>query len=227
MKKELFKLRHAALISALALAMGAPLALADEVPADPGTELVALPVDAGEVGDVAVGDVGTPEVVDETPVDVVPEDVAPGDDDVVGIDPLPGDEIDVVLDDPGVDGGEVLIDEVPVEDGEVAIEDVPVDDCGMICWNTADMPPGAVQRGDELEPEVLQFGVTSESPEPSLNVSAELSGAVGVAEQLGATDVALEDAASVDPLVPAVPSAAVVTTANAGAVNVIRDGHLR
>jgi hypothetical protein len=217
MKKELFKLRHAALVSALALAMGAPLALADdEVPADAGTEVVALPVEGGEIRTFEVGEVDAPAVVDEAPVDETPVDVAPGDDGVVTVDPLPGDGVEVVLDEP-----------VAVDGGEVAVEDVPVDDCGMICWNTADMPPGAVQRSNDLEPEVLQFGVTGESPEPSLNVSAELSGAVGVAEQLGATDVALEDAANVDPLAPAAPSAAVVTTANAGAVNVIRDGHLR
>ena len=216
MKKELFKLRHAALVSALALAMGAPLAMADEVPADAGAEVVTLPAEGSEIRTFEVVDAGAPAVVDEAPVDETPVDVAPGDDGVVTVDPLPGDGVDVVLDDP-----------VAVDGGEVAVEDVPVDDCGMICWNTADMPPGAVQRSNDLEPEVMQFGVTGESPEPSLNVSAELSGAVGVAEQLGATDVALEDAANVDPLAPAAPSAAVVTTANAGAVNVIRDGHLR
>ena len=215
MKKE-FKLRHAALISALALAMGAPLAFAEEVPADSGAEVVTLPSEDSAVGEVVTGDVAAPEVSDPAPLDEVPVEALPGDDGVVTIDPVP------------VEGGEVVIDEVPVEGGEVTSNEVPVDDCGMICWSAGELPPGAVQRGgEEVVPQILQFGVSGEAPEPTLNVSAELSGAMGVAEQLGAADVALQDAAEVDPLATTTPTAATVTTATAAPVNVIRDGHLR
>ena len=215
MKKE-FKLRHAALISALALAMGAPLAFADEVPADSGAEVVVLPTDDTVVGEVVTGDVAAPEVIDPAPVDEVPVEALPGDDGVVTLDPVP------------VEGGEVVIDEVPVDGGKVVTDEVPVDDCGMICWSAAELPPGAVQRGgEEGDSQILQFGVTGEAPEPTLNVSAELSGAIGVAEQLGAADGALQDAANVNPLATTTLAAATVSTATAAPVNVIRDGHLR
>ena len=251
MKKE-FKLRHAALISALALAMGAPLAFAEEVPADSGAEVVTLPSEDSAVGEVVTGDVTAPEVSDPAPLDEVPVEALPGDDGVVTIDPVPVEGGEVVLDEVPVDGGEVVLDEVPVDGGEVVIDEVPVDggevvmdevpveggevtgnempvdDCGMICWSAAELPPGAVQRGgEEVVPQILQFGVSGEAPEPTLNVSAELSGAMGVAEQLGAADVALQDAAEVDPLATTTPTAATVTTATAAPVNVIRDGHLR
>ena len=227
MKKE-FKLRHAALISALALAMGAPLAFAEEVPADSGAEVVTLPSEDSAVGEVVTGDVTAPEVSDPAPLDEVPVEALPGDDGVVTIDPVPVEGGEVVIDEVPVDGGEVVMDEVPVEGGEVTGNEMPVDDCGMICWSAAELPPGAVQRGgEEVVPQILQFGVSGEAPEPTLNVSAELSGAMGVAEQLGAADVALQDAAEVDPLATTTPTAATVTTATAAPVNVIRDGHLR
>ena len=239
MKKE-FKLRHAALISALALAMGAPLAFAEEVPADSGAEVATLPSEDSAVGEVVTGDVAGPEVSDPAPLDEVPVEALPGDDGVVTIDPVPveGGEVvidevpveggEVVLDESPVEGGEVVMDEVPVEGGEVTSNEVPVDDCGMTCWSAGELPPGAVQRGgEEVVPQILQFGVSGEAPEPTLNVSAELSGAMGVAEQLGAADVALQDAAEVDPLATTTPTAATVTTATAAPVNVIRDGHLR
>ena len=227
MKKE-FKLRHAALISALAMAMGAPLAFAEEVPADSGAEVVTLPSEDSAVGEVVTGDVTAPEVSDPAPLDEVPVEALPGDDGVVTIDPVPVEGGEVVIDEVPVDGGEVVMDEVPVEGGEVTGNEMPVDDCGMICWSAAELPPGAVQRGgEEVVPQILQFGVSGEAPEPTLNVSAELSGAMGVAEQLGAADVALQDAAEVDPLATTTPTAATVTTATAAPVNVIRDGHLR
>lgn len=72
----------------------------------------------------------------------------------------------------------------------------------------------------------MQFGVT-EAPEPSLNVSAELSGAVGAAEQLGATDAALDDSTTSPRWAATTAAAAVVANASEGQVNVIRDGHLR
>ena len=141
------------------------------------------------------------------------------------IDEVPVEGGEVVIDEVPVEGGEVAIDEVPVEGGEVVIKDMPVDDCGMICWSAAELPPGAVQRGgEEVDPEILQFGVSGEAPQPTLNVSAELSGAMGVAEQLSAADVALQDA-NVDPLATTTP--APLSTATAAPVNVIRDGHLR
>ena len=227
MKKE-FKLRHAALISALALAMGAPLAFAEELLADSGAEVATLPSVDSAVGEVVTGDVAGPEVSDPAPLDEVPVEALPGDDGVVTIDPVPVDGGEVVIDEVPVDGGEVVMDEVPVEGGEVTGNEMPVDDCGMICWSAAELPPGAVQRGgEEVVPQILQFGVSGEAPEPTLNVSAELSGAMGVAEQLGAADVALQDAAEVDPLATTTPTAATVTTATAAPVNVIRDGHLR
>ena len=227
MKKE-FKLRHAALISALALAMGAPLAFAEEVPADSGAEVVTLPSEDSAVGEVVTGDVTAPEVSDPAPLDEVPVEALPGDDGVVTIDPVPVEGGEVVIDEVPVEGGEVVMDEVPVEGGEVTGNEMPVDDCGMICWSAAELPPGAVQKGgEEVDPQILQFGVSGEAPEPTLNVSAELSGAMGVAEQLGAADVALQDAAEVDPLATTTPTAATVTTATAAPVNVIRDGHLR
>lgn len=241
MNKEFFKLRHAALISALALGMGAPLTFADEVPADGGAEVVVLPTEDTTVGEVITGDVAAPEeVFDTAPVNEAPVEDVPVDDGVVTLDPLPveGGEVaidelpieggEVAIDEVPVEGGEVAIDEVPVAGGEVAIEEMPVDDCGMICWSAAELPPGAVQKGgEEVAPEILQFGVSGEAPEPTLNVSAELSGAMGAAEQLGAADVALQDAANVDPLANTPPAAAPVATATAAPVNVIRDGHLR
>lgn len=229
MNKEFFKLRHAALISALALAMGAPLTFADEVPADGGAEVVVLPTEDTTVGEVMTGGVAAPEeVIDPAPVDEAPVEEVPVDDGVVTLDPMPVEGGEVAIDEVPVENGEVAINEVPVEVGEVAIEEMPVDDCGMICSSAAELPPSAVQRGgEEVDAEILQFGVTGEAPEPTLNVSAELSGAMGVAEQLGAADVAMQDAANVDPLATSTPAAAPVSTATAAPDNVIRGGHLR
>jgi len=215
MKKELFGLRHAALAAALALAMGAPPAFADEVALELPTDEPAVapaPVDEPVViGEPEVGSEPTPidePVAVETPETI--EDPSVIDEPVTLDDPLPGD-------------GEVIAEE-PLPDDAVTL--APGDDCGMICWNTAGLPPEAVQK-EITEPEIMQFGVSGETPEPSLNVSAELSGAVGAAEQLGAADVALEDTAGIAPLAATTPAAAVVATASEGRVNVIRDGHLR
>ena len=246
MKKDFFRLRHAALVSALALAMGSPLAFADEAPLEVPVAQPAVEGDAGAVSEpVAVVEpvvepvvadepvtVDEPVAVDEPPAGdevVTIDDPAPGDEVVTIDEPVPGDEV-VTLDDP-VPGGEVVtlddpvaVDDTPVPDDAQTLGE-PVDDCGMICWNVAELPPGAVQKGgEEIDPRVREFEV----PEPNLAVSAEVSGAIGVAEQLGANEAALQDGASVDPLAEAAPApAAVVASANAGQVSVIRDGHLR
>lgn len=211
MKMDHFKLRHAALVTALALAMGVPPAFADEaLPEAPVLQPAAdVPSAAADEPLVTVepGDVGAVTPV-ETPVAVE--------------EPAPVDDVGVVGD--GATGEVTVQGEEPLAE-PVAVEDaVPVDECGMMCWNVADIPPEAVQKGgEEVDPQILQF----EAPEPTLNVSAELSGAVGVSEQLGAGAADLDDATSVEALNTDVDAPAVVTTANAGAVNVIRDGHLR
>lgn len=222
MQKELFKLRNAALAASLALALGAPLAFADEVVesavGDPAVTEEALPGDETVSIEVMPGD----EVVDET---VVIEDtpVDPG---------VPGDE--VVLDDPAA-GGEgievideplVLEDPVPVDDGVVmevtSLGEEPVavrgpgdDDCGMMCWNTAIDP--AVLRGNEA-PDDRMFDKDIEVDTAGIDggMAAELSGAIGAAEQIGATG--LTD----DGVVGATP----IDVATAGGAS-IRNGHLR
>lgn len=222
MQKELFKLRNAALAAGLALALGAPLAFADEVvdPAagDPAVTEEVLPGDETVSIEVLPGD----EVVDETVVsDEPPAD--PG---------VPGDE--VVLDDPAA-GGEgvevideplVLEDPVPVDDGtvvevtSVGEEPVPVrgpgdDDCGMICWNSAIDP--AVLRGNEA-PDDKMFDKDIEVDTAGIDggMAAELSGAIGAAEQIGATGLTDDGVAGDAP----------VDVATAGGVS-IRNGHLR
>jgi hypothetical protein len=220
MKKDVFRLRHAALVAALAVAMGVTPAFADETVADvtvadvpvlqPGADVEPAPVDEPVVA-VEPGTSG-----DETPVDMP----------VVLDDPLPEPDAGVV--DEGAPAEEpVAIDEPAPEvvDEPLAVEDpVPVDDCGMMCWNVADIPPEAVQRGGEdIDPRIMEFGA---APDPALNVGAEVSGAVSVSEQLGAADVALDNDATVEPLATAI-APTVTTTTNTAAVNVIRDGHLR
>ena len=240
MKKEIFKLRHAILVAALTPAIGAPLSFADEAPVDGATAVVALPssdiapgvgVDPAASGSDLIAT--TPPPVDEpgSPVG-----------DVVTIDPpaLPVEGGDVVVEDPiPVDLGNVIpaqaapvedstvvvVDEVPMV--EVPVVEVPVDDCGVICQNVAGEPEPAVYKSDDVAPEVMQFGSSSESPDPALNVSAEVSGAIGVAEQLGAADVALQDGIAVEPLVLAAPTTVVAKAAGDDSVSVIRDGHLR
>ncbi len=251
MKKEIFKLRHAALVTALALAMGAPLAFADEAPVEVSTDVVALPGDGIGVG-MVVGDGAVvdpqPTVGDNVTIDppalpveggdvvltdpipveageLMPEEAAPVEgNDVVVLDEVPVVEVPVV-EVPAeevvpVEGNEVVIDETPAEE-------VPMDDCGVICQNVAGEPEPAVYKSDDVAPEVMQFGSNSESPDPALNVSAELSGAVGVAEQLGAADIALQDGTAVDPLVMAAPATVVARATTRDSVSVIRDGHLR
>ena len=70
----------------------------------------------------------------------------------------------------------------------------------------------------------VQFSSNGESPAPSLDVSAELSGAIGAVEQLGAADVAVRDG---DGLSVSAPATVVVNAANDDRVTVIRNGHLR
>ncbi len=216
MKKDIFKLRHAALVAALALVMGAPLSFADEEPVDPGTDIVAVTgADGGVgivVGDGALGDPAEP-IVEDTPV----------------IDPpaLPVDGEDVVLNDPiPVELVDPMPEEsAPVEGVDVVTEEVPMDDCGVICQNVAgELPPEAVYKNDDVPAEVLQFSGNGESPAASLDVSAELSGAIGAVEQLGAADVAVGDGSAL--AVPA-PAAVVANAANGDSVTVIRNGHLR
>lgn len=227
MKKEIFKLRHATLVAALTLAVGAPLSFADEVPVDGATAVVALPG-----SDIAPG-------VDVEPAangsDLIATTPSPVGDDVI-IDPpaLPVEGGDVVVGDPiPVEGGDVIPEQAaPVEGSDVVVLDgVPVDDCGVTCQNFAGAgagePEPAVYKSDEPAPEVMQFGSNSAAPDPALNVSAEISGAIGVAEQLGAADVAVQDGMAVEPLVLAAPATVVAKTTDGDGVSVIRDGHLR
>ena len=215
MKKDIFKLRHAALIAALALAMGAPLSFADEVPVEPGAEVIEVPgVGVGiVVGDGALGDPAEP-IVGDTPV----------------IDPPPVEGGDVVLGDPiPVDVLEPMPEETaPVEGNEVVTTDVPMDDCGVICQNVAgELPPEAVYKNDDVPSEVLQFGSNGESPTQSPDVSAELSGAIGAAEQLAAADVAVADGTALEPLAAGAPTTVAANAGHGDSVTVIRNGHLR
>ncbi|MGE3848945.1 MAG: hypothetical protein AB7I01_18855 [Gammaproteobacteria bacterium] len=243
MQKELFKLRNAALAAGLALALGAPLAFADDVvdPAadSPAVSEEALPGDETVSIEILPGD----EVVDETVVaDEPPADPGVPGDEVVLDDPAVGGEgievIDepLVLEDPvPVDGGEgvevideplVLEDPVPVDDGavmevtSVGEEPVPVrgpgdDDCGMICWNTAIDP--ALLRGNEApDDKVFDKDIEVDTAGLDGGVAAELSGAIGAAEQVGATGLTDDGVAGDAP----------VDVATAGGVS-IRNGHLR
>ena len=232
MKKEIFKLRHATLVAALTLAIGAPLSFADEVPVDGATAVVALPgSDIGPGVGVEPAASGS-DLIATTPPPVDEPRLPVGDD--VTIDPpaLPVEGGDVVVGDPiPVEGGDVIPEQAaPVEGGDVVVLDgVPVDDCGVICQNFAgagELEP-AVYKSEEPAPEVMQFGSNGESPDPALNVSAEVSGAIGVAEQLGAADVALQDGMAVEPLVLAAPTTVVAKATDGDGVSVIRDGHLR
>lgn len=235
MKKEIFKLRHATLVAALTLAVGAPLSFADEVPVDGATAIVALPG-----GDIAPGVGVEPaasgsDLIATTPPPVDEPRLPVGDDVTINPPALPVEGDDVVVADPvPVEGGDVIPEQAaPVEGNDVVVvnevpmADVPVDDCGVICQNVAGDPEPAVYKSDESAPEVMQFGSNSESPDPALNVSAEVSGAIGVAEQLGAADVAVQDGMAVEPLVLAAPATVVAKTTDGDGVSVIRDGHLR
>ena len=240
MKMEIFKLRHAALVAALALAMGAPLSFADEVPVDNGTAVIGLPgtgIGAGiVVGDGALTDPPAPVVGDDLVIDP-PALPVEGDGVVLG-DPVPVDGGEVVVDPVPVEGTDVVVqDLVPVEGNEAVIDDTPpepvaMDDCGVICQNVAgELPPEAHYRGvDEVPAEVLQFSSNGEPPVPSVDLSAELNGAVGAigaAEQLGAADVAGGDNTVLEPLATSAPGAVVANAANGDSVSVIRNGHLR
>lgn len=243
MQKELFKLRNAALAAGLALALGAPLAFADEV-VDPVVDESAvieeaLPGDETVSIEILPGD----EVIDDTAIgEETPADPGLPGDEVVLDDPAAGGEgvelIDepLVLEDPmPVEGGEgvelideplVLEDPMPVDDGavmevtSVVDEPVPVrgpgdDDCGMICWNTAIDP--AVLRGNESpDDRMFDKGIEVDTAGIDGGMAAELSGAIGAAEQIGATG--LGDAG--------VGGDAPVDVATAGGVS-IRNGHLR
>lgn len=214
MKKDIFKLRHAALVAALALAMGAPLSFADEVPVEPGAEVVEVPgmgvgivVADGALGDPAESGVGEEVTIDPPALPVEGDDVVLGD-------PVPVE----VLEPPPEETA-------PVEGNEVVTEEVPMDDCGVICQNVAgELPPEAVYKNDDVPAEVLQFSNNGESPAPSLDVSAELSGAIGAVEQLGAADVAVGDGGALSVNAPAT---VVANAANDDRVTVIRNGHLR
>ena len=120
----------------------------------------------------------------------------------------------------------MVVDEAPVVD-ETPVDVVPLDDCGVICQNVAGEPEPAVYKNDDVPPEVLQFGANGEAPDPAQNISAELSGAIGAAEQSAAAAVAVSDGALVDPLSATAPTAILAKAAGADGVNVIRDGHLR
>ena len=254
MKKEIFKLRHATLVAALTLAVAAPLSFADEVPVDGATAVVALPgsdiapgvdVEPAANGSDLIATTPSP-VGDDVTIDPPALPVEGGD--VVVGDPIPVEGGDVIPEQAApVEGGDVVVgDPIPVEGGdvipeqaapvestdvvvvnEVPMADVPVDDCGVICQNVAGDPEPAVYKSDEPAPEVMQFGSNSAAPDPALNVSAEISGAIGVAEQLGAADVAVQDGMAVDPLVLAAPATVVAKTTDGDGVSVIRDGHLR
>ena len=230
MKKEIFKLRHATLVAALTLAVGAPLSFADEVPVDGTTAVVALPGSDIAPG-VGVDPVGSGSDLIATTPPPVDEPGSPVDD-VVTIDPpaLPVEGGDVVVGDPiPVDLGNVIPEQAaPVEGSDVVVlNGVPMDDCGVICQNVAGEPEPAVYKSDEPAPEVMQFGSNNESSNPALNVSAEVSGAIGVAEQRGATDVALQDGMAVAPLVLSAPTTVVAKATGGDSVGAIRDGHLR
>ena len=214
MKKDIFKLRHAALAAALALAMGAPLCFADEVPVEPGSEVIEAPgigvgivVDDGALGDPAEPVVGDGVVVGE---DVVVSDPIP----VELLEPMPEETAPV-------EGNEVVTLDTPTEE-------VPMDDCGVICQNVAgELPPEAVYKNDDVPSEVLQFSNNGESPAPSLDVSAELSGAIGAVEQLGAADVAVANGTALEPLAASAPTTVVANAGHGDSVTVIRNGHLR
>ncbi len=225
MKKEIFKLRHATLVAALTLAVGAPLSFADEVPVDGATAVVALPG-----SDIAPGVDVEPAANGSDLIATTPSPV--GDDDIIDPPALPVEGGDVVVGDPiPVEGGDVIPEQAPPVEGSdvVVLDGVPVDDCGVTCQNFAGAgePEPAVYKSDEPAPEVMQFGSNSAAPDPALNVSAEISGAIGVAEQLGAADVAVQDGMAVEPLVLAAPATVVAKTTDGDGVSVIRDGHLR
>ncbi len=241
MHKELFKLRNAALAAGLALALGAPLTFADEVVdpvvGDPAVSEEALPGDETVSIEILPGE----EVVDETVVaEDTPADPGVPGDEVVLDDPAAGGEgvevIDepLVLDDPAAGGeGIEVVDEplmvedpLPADDGvvmevtSVGEEPVPVrgpgdDDCGMICWNTAIDP--AVLRGNESpDDKVFDKDIEVDTAGIDDGVAAELTGAIGAAEQIGATGLTDDGVAGDAP----------VDVATAGGVS-IRNGHLR
>lgn len=222
MKKDMFTLRHAALVAALALAMGAPLSFADELPVEPGSEVIEAPgMDVGiVVGDGALGDPAESGVGDDFTLDP-PALPIEGDEVVVG-DPIPVEQLEPMPE-----------ETAPVEDNDVVTldtptEEVPMDDCGVICQNVAgELPPEAVYRNEDIPSEVLQFSNNGESPAPSLDVSAELSGAIGAVEQLGAADIAVVNGTALEPLATSAPTAVVANGGQGDSVTVIRNGHLR
>ena len=247
MQKEFFKMRHAALAAAIALALGAPASFADEAEVHGAADIAPL-VEPVPPVDVVAGDEG---VTDPAGEPVVIDEPLPGDETAVGEEPAPGD--DVVLDDPQpVDDGSMTVDDpVAIEDagtvdeggvvdeGTVEItSDVPVaeetevlptrgpgdDDCGMICWNTAIDP--AVLRGNEApDDKVLDKEVELDSNALDQGIAAQVDSAVGVAEQLGAASNESTVADSV--IGTAEPALDVASAAPGTAVSVIRDGHLR
>ena len=277
MSKIFFRLRHAALASAMALLMGAPLAFADaaidpgavnpptiDAPAplalDPtlvtaGGAVVEPAVDGGAVVEPVVdGDVVVEPVVDggavvepvvdggavvEPVVDggAVVEPVMDGGDAAVtdgpAEAPAPIDDGGLVVADPlPADGGGGVLDEPtpPSADGGVAGSS-PADDCGMMCWNMAGNPGTEVYKGEEAPGTVVEFHAVGDNfrGNEGTDVSADLSGAIGVAEQLGAADNALDADARVatNPLASQPATMEVSSAASAKNGNLIRNGHLR
>ena len=226
MTKKFFRLRHAALASALALAMGAPLAFADEI-SEPG--VVTLPTN----------DAPPPIVLDPAPLaesDAVLEPLPAGNDgiatEVTTEGPAPVDDGGVVIvEPPPADGdtGGVVDDPMPGDDG--VAETPPVDDCGMICWNMAGEPGTEVYKGEEAPGTVVEFHTVGDNfrGDQGADVSAELSGAIGVAEQLGAAENAVDADTGVaaNPLADQPATMEVASAAAGKSGNLIRDGHLR
>lgn len=146
MKMEIFQLRHAALVAALALAMGAPLSFADEVPVDNSTAVIGLPgtgIGAGiVVGDGALTDPPAPVVGEDLVIDppalpvegddVVLGDPVPVDGGEVVVDPVPVEGTDVAVDPLPVEGTDVAVDPLPVEGTDVAVDPVPIDRGGIV-----------------------------------------------------------------------------------------------
>ena len=130
------------------------------------------------------------------------------------------------------DGGGGVLDEPtpPSADGGVA-GSPPADDCGMMCWNMAGNPGTEVYKGEEAPGTVVEFHAVGDNfrGNEGTDVSADLSGAIGVAEQLGAADNALDADTSVatEPLASQPSTIEVASAASAKNGNLIRNGHLR
>ena len=274
MSKVFFRFRHAALASAMALLMGAPLAFADAA------------IDPGAVNPPTV-DAPAPIALDPTPVTAGGAVVEPVVDSGVVVEPVVdgGAVVEPVVDggvvvepvvdggvvvEPVVDGGAVVEPVVdsgdaavtdgpaeapaPIDDGGLVVADPlpadggsdeptppsadggvagspPADDCGMMCWNMAGNPGTEVYKGEEAPGTIVEFHAVGDNfrGNEGTDVSADLSGAIGVAEQLGAADNALDADTSVatEPLASQPSTIEVASAASAKNGNLIRNGHLR